>query len=100
MTSGNAGRGLDRFRGLGRIIPGFGIWCSGGAPMSACWFGGGSCWLVLTSAFACRLVWIMVGALVLQGSAIGHRPLWSTMWILVSEVDVGRLVAVDLGWRG
>ncbi|MBB5110534.1 hypothetical protein FHU28_000373 [Micromonospora echinospora] len=97
VTSGNASHGLDRFCKLGPVFPGFGIWCSDGAPLSVCCSGGGLCRLVLTRAFACRLVWIMVGMPVRQGAAAVHcgrgggslGPRWAP----------GRSVAVDLGWR-
>src|SRR5690349_6061226 len=57
MTSGNAGYSLDSFPESVAIFQMVGPWCSDGAPP----FHGGPCWRVLASAYACRLVWIMVG---------------------------------------
>ena len=61
MTSQNAGYGLDFFPECVAIFHHVDAWCSVGAPLSACCPGGGSCRCVLTGAYACRLVWIMVG---------------------------------------
>jgi hypothetical protein len=55
VTSRNAGYGLDSFPETAAIFHMLGAWCSVGAPL----FRGGSCWRVLTSAFACRWIWIM-----------------------------------------
>ncbi|WP_157747259.1 hypothetical protein [Micromonospora echinofusca] len=70
MTSGNAGHGLDRFQALGRIFPRLGIWCSDGAPLSLCCFGGVWCWGELRR-------YVVMG--------------WSWTWLPVHPYDCDRI---------
>jgi hypothetical protein len=56
VTSGNVAHGLRCIPQMSPIFPNLGPWCSRGARL----FRNVPCRRVLTSAFASRLVWIMV----------------------------------------
>ena len=81
VTSGNVGNGLHSFPQCTAVFHMVGPWCSDGAPLSICCFGVGLCRCVLTSAFPCRPVQIMVvvaagrlSATVYFGQRCGSSP--------------------------
>jgi Transposase IS116/IS110/IS902 family len=87
VTSRNAVPSLDSLPSCAAIFHILGPWCSDGAPL----FRGGLCRRVLTSAFACRLVWITVRL------RLRTCPLWALLWISVVTRFPLRLAILTCG---